>query len=492
MDLAEELRESLHGVLASGAIEIREAGGRTSPLPPLSWEVRGAPDKPLLHLWAENCNVTRRVLAITGQSQERILLAVERFGRATPARMEIVRLNFQRSAKQISREDFCEQLRRVLAENFPDEALEKLSIASDLEHSLSGLYARGIFRRGAIRGAFLAVPQQATQDAIESSLTFALLWLERARQSSGKGLMSFLRLILPQGKASLLTHQLAALDSRMAVQVYELNSLHEHIERADPLSDGNVSGWLVPRRECDLLLDHAHADLAPIISLAPDAITPHAVPHEQEVVLRFHGLPFARWCDGQIHYWSGSAWRALSPRNQQEMQRMVQKLKAFRHPLASDSRHPLYRAYPERWMQTLIKQDLSRIDIQLDPDHVYDQVIAQSGSHHGILDLLAVTRNKRLAILELKATENPELPLQAADYWNRIRRHLSLGDLSRYGYFAGMELQSAAPLVYLIAPALRFHPTTDALLKYLSPDMEIIRIGLAESWRRGFRVVMRQ
>ena len=143
-------------------------------------------------------------------------------------------------------------------------------------------------------------------------------------------------------------------------------------------------------------------------------------------------------------------------------------------------------------MQALIHQDLSRIDIQLDPAHVYDQVIAHAGNHHSVLDLLAVTRNKRLAILELKATENPELPLQAADYWTRIRRHLAQGDLPRYGYFSGMELQSAAPLVYLIAPALRFHPTTDALLKYLSPDLEIVRVGLAETWRRGIRVVMRQ
>jgi hypothetical protein len=446
MDLAEELRESLDPVLASGTIEIREAGGRTSPLPPLSWEVRGAPAKPLLHLWAENCNLTRRILAITDQSEERILPAVERFGRGTP----------------------------------------------DLEHSLSGLYARGIFRKGAIRGAFLAVPQQATQDAIESSLIFALLWLERARQSSGKGSLSVLRLILPPGKSSLVTHQLAALDPRLAVRIYELDSLHEHIECVDPLGDGNVSSWLVLRRECELLLHRARADLAPIVALAPDAITAYALVREQEVVLRFHGLPFARWCDSQIHFWSNSGWRTLSARTQREMQRTIENLKSFRSPLAGNSRHPLYRAHPERWMQALIKHDLSRIDVQLDPNHAYDQVIAHSGSHHGILDLLAVTRNKRLAILELKATENPELPLQAADYWSRIRRHLALGDLPRYGYFTGIELQSAPPLVYLIAPALRFRPTTDALQKYLSPEMEIIGIGLAENWRRGLRVVMRQ
>jgi hypothetical protein len=39
---------------------------------------------------------------------------------------------------------------------------------------------------------------------------------------------------------------------------------------------------------------------------------------------------------------------------------------------------------------------------------------------------------------------------------------------------------------------LRFHPPTDALLRHLSPEIEVVRVGLAESWRRGLRVVMRQ
>src|SRR5208282_3868961 len=164
-----------------------------------------------------NCNFTRRILAITDQSDQRLMLAVERFGRTAPERMEIVRTDFQRSAKQISREDFCEQLRRILAEGFPDEAVEKLSIAADLEHSLSRVYARGISRNGATRCAFLAVPQGESQDAIEGSLTFALLWLERARQAGGRRLVSFLRLILPQGKSGLLAHQLGALNPRLVM-----------------------------------------------------------------------------------------------------------------------------------------------------------------------------------------------------------------------------------------------------------------------------------
>ena len=103
-----------------------------------------------------------------------------------------------------------------------------------------------------------------------------------------------------------------------------------------------------------------------------------------------------------------------------------------------------------------------------------------------------MTRSGRLAILELKASEPIHLPLQAARYWLRIRRHLERCDFDRYGYFPGIELQAAPPLVYLVAPALRFHPSTDILLRYLSPELESTRVGLAESWRRGLRVVMRQ
>jgi hypothetical protein len=56
----------------------------------------------------------------------------------------------------------------------------------------------------------------------------------------------------------------------------------------------------------------------------------------------------------------------------------------------------------------------------------------------------------------------------------------------------GIILQQASPLVYLVAPALRFDPTTDDLLGFFAPELRMVRVGLAESWRRGLRVVMRQ
>jgi hypothetical protein len=129
---------------------------------------------------------------------------------------------------------------------------------------------------------------------------------------------------------------------------------------------------------------------------------------------------------------------------------------------------------------------------ELDPILNVLEKLDARGSEHGILDLLTVTRSGRLAIIELKASEHIHLPLQAADYWLRVRKHLENVDIARYGYFPGIELQQVPPFVYLVAPALRFHPSTDNLLKYLSPELEVVCVGLAESWRRGLRVVMRK
>ncbi len=64
-------------------------------------------------------------------------------------------------------------------------------------------------------------------------------------------------------------------------------------------------------------------------------------------------------------------------------------------------------------MQFLVMKDARRIDAMLDPN-IDEQVIAKWGGPHGLLDLLAVTRTKRLAIIAWKAMENPQLPLQAA------------------------------------------------------------------------------
>jgi hypothetical protein len=54
-----------------------------------------------------------------------------------------------------------------------------------------------------------------------------------------------------------------------------------------------------------------------------------------------------------------------------------------------------------------------------------------------------------------------------------------------------VALDPAPPRLLLIAPALQFHPTTETLLRYFSPRVEVTPIGLAVEWQQDLRVMLR-
>jgi hypothetical protein len=143
----------------------------------------------------------------------------------------------------------------------------------------------------------------------------------------------------------------------------------------------------------------------------------------------------------------------------------------------------------------------SRVLPHLHPKHVYTQVPAIAGaSDRGMLDLLGVTADGRLAVLELKAQDDLHFALQGLDYWIRVRQHhretadakTGLGEFQRHGYFRGVELSPLPPRLYLVAPALHIHPATETVLRYLSPAVEWNLLALDERWRHQIRVVWRK
>ena len=109
-----------------------------------------------------------------------------------------------------------------------------------------------------------------------------------------------------------------------------------------------------------------------------------------------------------------------------------------------------------------------------------------------MIDVLTVTGEGRLAVLELKADEDIHLPLQGVDYWSRVTWHQSRGEFAKFGYFPGRELSAEKPLLLLAAPALHVHPATDTILHYLSPEIEWELLGIDERWREQIKVVFRK
>lgn len=143
-------------------------------------------------------------------------------------------------------------------------------------------------------------------------------------------------------------------------------------------------------------------------------------------------------------------------------------------------------------MESMVIDEPTRLDAQLDERFFYPQMPALTSSGRGVIDLLGITRQGRLVVIELKAKEDIELPLQAVDYGLRVWRHGLQGDFQKEDYFCGFDVDPRRPLVGLVASAFQFHPTTATLMKYLSSEIQITRIGLNEKWRSGIRIVFRQ
>jgi hypothetical protein len=94
--------------------------------------------------------------------------------------------------------------------------------------------------------------------------------------------------------------------------------------------------------------------------------------------------------------------------------------------------------------------------------------------------------------VELKADEDIHLPLQGLDYWSRVQWHHVRGEFQRFGYFEGRQFVDDKPLLFLVAPALHIHPSTDVLLKYVSPEIAWEFLGIDERWREGLKVLFRK
>lgn len=493
-----ELDRALSEMAACDAVEIREDGQWLAGLSALNYELRRNGKAALVHLWSSERNLTRRILRVKEQSPVRIVLEVQRFGRSAAGRLEFVRTDSPRPEGRITREEFRARFSRFLAERFPDAAVESLTSAPDLEHSFSGVYVRGRMHEGPREHAIIAASSGETPAAIEGILTFGILWLDWTREHAQKRPIEGLRVFVPQGASRFIRERVLGLTGSTRVEIFEFDEREGHIRKMDSADVGNLQSRMVPRADTQFLLASAEDALARIRALAPSdsqvekSLTTRIAAGGKEVAISYRGLDFAHWTLEGLTFGLGDAREPLTERVRPRVIRFLRDLDRYRSPLSPNTGHPLYRAAPERWLEALILEDSACVSGHLDPRFMYSSVPALAAGDRGVLDILGVTLQGRLAVIELKASEDIHMPIQAVDYWLRVRRHQQCGDFQRFGYFVGREISAEPPLVWLVAPALRFHPAIDTILRYLSPEIAITRIGVCENWRRGIKVVLRQ
>jgi hypothetical protein len=499
--LARSLQEFLS---ASRSALVVEDGQVLFDLASAQYSVSSEKDRCLLHLWSEERNLVRHVLDAELKNGT-LTLTARRFGQARPIKVEICSDRVRRppTVQKAARSRYARLLERVLRREMPSWVLDKtrLSTSMDLERSFSPVYARGLLRKGRSAFAVMGVNQQETQASVDAALTFGLLWLQACRErEAGRCLVEGLRLYVPPKNSSTIQIRLAHLNHAAAkFQLFELDERDESATQIDHSDHGNIQTRLVRLPDAAHVRSRFSATVSKVLALAPEAEV--AVISPTELSFRLHGLELARVRLANAPGTFQVAEEVIFGPPGYETRLNEQTAPAFAEFIRTvvearstngDRRDPLWRMYPERWLESLIFKNVSAIDSSLDLAHVYSQVPAFSASDRAMIDVLTCTRDARLAVLELKADEDMHLPLQGLDYWARVLWHHSRGEFQQYGYFPGVQLSPRLPLLMLVAPSLRVHPASDTVLRYFSPAIEWSLIGVDERWREGVKVIYRK
>ncbi len=468
-----------------------------------------------LHLWGTDRNLVRRIGALDRRANV-LRLRTHRFGQTRPQTLELVADRDRRppSARDATRTRFLKVLERSLERQFPDWTPRDFRTAMDLEKSFGPAYARGLLTQGQKAWAIIAVNQEESSATIDGILTFGILWLVTCREAAGnRRVIHGLKLVVPRGMSATTLSRMAWLAGDAAQwELWELDSRDEQLIARDAADHGNLTTRLIHAPNvASAALRFADASTR-VLAMVPDAFRPVVqtrLRSGSELAFLLHGLEFARVRIGtsaesfnrveEVSFGAGPSETLLNETNEDQLRALVARL-CERRLAQADKRDPLYRMQPERWLESELYGNLRVLDEKLDPAHVHTQVPAFAASDRGMLDLLSVTEDGRLAVIELKAAEDPQLPMQGLDYWIRVRWHhmqnpdpvTGLGEFQRHGYFADVRLSPLPPRLYLVSPALHVHPSTEILLRHLSPRVEWTLLALNEGWRKQIQIVWRK
>lgn len=458
-----------------------EPGEPLLPLESDNYSLQMRSSRLTLQAWDESRNLVRRVTGIAAETRGRLELVVERFARKEGRvfLVDLARPSSQDVERRSQRLIFRERFRQFLTRQFADWTLAEISTEANLEASLSPSFPRAFLRRGQSGWAAIGAPPESDPAGL---LAFGLIWLAHLRRREKRVSMEGLALYLPRGQERHTSLRLPWLNAEAARYELFVYDEHDYALHADASDFGNVDTHVevcrqaAPLREFERLLDSPGVE--------------RVARHDGAVSLRVRGVEFAQVSEDGARF--GLAQRTTArPHHVPEIERLAQELAARRSASAEDRDHPLYRQNPEAWLESQVRAHISQVYAPLLPAPVYDQVPAFAGGERGVLDLLAVERSGRLAVLELKATADLQLPLQALDYWLRVKWHLDRDEFTPNGYFPGVALRPDPPRLFLVSPALEFHPATESILDFFSPAIDVERVGVGVEWRKGLQVMFR-
>lgn len=375
--------------------------------------------------------------------------------------------------------------------------LERAALSPGARRGQPGRYARILLRQKHQRLAVTGSVAASRASEADAFLAAALLWFKRISERARPPYIQQLWLVVDSDLVKPIAQRVAMLRRglRDAIALFEVDQQLTEMKVIDVPAREDI--W---KRKLSRFPPVAAGESSQIasrlVSLAPEAIDVVSARHGE--TLRYFGLPFARvrrlmeterlWFGVE-----GARRRLLDEKTDDQWRNLLTELLEHRTANASDRHHALYRNAAEAWLESLLRRDITRLDPGLIIAPLHAQFRTARGGVLGVrpIDLLALRQDGRLVVIELKVAEAREHVLQGVDYWQRVEAHRRRGHIARAKLFGDRKISNESPLVYLVAPTLRVHPSFNVLARSIDPEIEIYRFDINEDWRAGVRVMRR-
>ncbi|MCM3902112.1 MAG: hypothetical protein ND866_10430 [Pyrinomonadaceae bacterium] len=473
--------------------------GNTQALRRSELDINIAQNRLVLSCWTDKGIRSWRIRGWNLTGEKLALQASRRMGAERPVIELIPRASASAIAATVraARQFRCNQLAQLASDLQPGAKIERASLSPGMRRGQPGRYARILLRLKHHRIAVTGSVAASKPSEVDEFLSSALLWFGRTSERARSPYVQQLCLLVESDLVKPLTVRIAMLRAslRSAIAVYELDQ--GWTELSPVVCPALEELWKKRLARFRPVTPPATTESAQaIIAEAPDAIDVVQARHGE--TLRYFGLPFARvrrLIDSELVWFGieGSRRRLLDEKSEHDWAVLLGDLHRHRSALASDHRHALYRTAGEAWLESLLRRDISKLDPGLIIAPLHAQFRTARGGRLGVrpIDLLALRRDGRLVVIELKVSEDREHVLQGADYWQRVEAHRRRGHIWRARLFGERRISGESPLVYLVAPTLRVHPSFQTLARMIAPNLEMYRFDINEDWRSGVRVMRR-